>query len=123
MLFRSVAAQLASGLAGLLGSSDPYRVAFWAHAVGGYAILALLGFKAAVVRAAVRRRPGLGPDRMVLVVAAALLLAVLGTGLAWILAGPFGVGGVSGINLHAYLALALAAPLAWHARDRRWVTR
>lgn len=122
-LLALVVTQLASGLAGLLGSSDPYRVAFWAHAVGGYAILALIAFKAAVVRAAVRRRPGLGPGRAVLAVTAALLLTVLGTALAWILAGPFGIAGVSGINLHAYLALALAAPLAWHARDRRWVTR
>lgn len=118
-----VVAQLASGVAGLLASSDPFRVAFWAHAVGGYAILALLAFKAAVVRAAVRRRPGLSGGRMALAAAAALLVCVLGTALAWIFAGPFSVGGISGINLHAYMALVLAIPLAWHVQDRRWVTR
>jgi hypothetical protein len=122
-LLALVAAQLASGLAGLLGSTEAYRLAFWAHAVGGYAIITLLGVKAAVVRSAVRRRRGMPPGRHALVLLALLLLAVLGTALAWIVAGRWSLGGVSGINLHAYLAFVLAAVLAWHALDRRWVVR
>jgi DMSO/TMAO reductase YedYZ molybdopterin-dependent catalytic subunit len=119
-----VALQLVTGIAGLLGSSDPYRVVFWLHAIGAYAIVVLLAAKATIVLEAIRRRPELTEARLLLLLAAALLVAVLASGLVWITAGStVYLGGVSLINLHAYLALLLAGLLVWHALDRRWVAR
>ena len=113
--------QVASGLAALLAPPAGVRVAIWAHALGAYAIIVVLFCKATVVWDAVRRRPGLGPARIALTAMVLLLAAVLATGLVWIVGGRYAVFGISGINLHAYLALALAALVGWHALDRRWV--
>jgi DMSO/TMAO reductase YedYZ molybdopterin-dependent catalytic subunit len=118
-----VAAQVATGLASLLAPPAGVRIAVWAHAIGAYAILVVLFGKATVVWDAVRRRPGLGAARAVLAAMVLLLAAVLGTGLIWITAGRYALLGISGINLHAYLALVLAALVGWHALDRRWVAR
>lgn len=118
-----VVVQVVSGLVGLVGSTDPFRIAFWAHAVGGYAILLVLFAKAFVVVDATRRSPGLTRARRLLFLMVLLLLGTVVTGLLWITAGPIDVGGVSLINLHAYMALALAALLVWHALDRRFILR
>ena len=118
-----VAVQVGSGLASLLAPPAGVRVAIWVHAIGAYAILVVLFSKAAVVWDAVRRRPGLGAARLALAAMVVLLAAVLATGLVWIVAGRYAVLGISGINLHAYLALVLAALVGWHALDRRWVAR
>jgi DMSO/TMAO reductase YedYZ molybdopterin-dependent catalytic subunit len=115
--------QVATGLASLLAPPAGVRVAIWVHAVGAYAILVVLFSKATVVWDAVRRRPGLGATRAALAAMVLLLALVLATGLAWILAGRYVLLGISGINLHAYLALVLAALMGWHALDRRWVAR
>ncbi len=115
--------QVGTGLASLLAPPAGVRVAIWVHAVGAYAILVVLFSKATVVWDAVRRRPGLGATRAALAAMVLLLAAVLATGLAWIAAGRYALLGISGINLHAYLALVLAALVGWHALDRRWVAR
>jgi DMSO/TMAO reductase YedYZ molybdopterin-dependent catalytic subunit len=122
-LLALIGAQVGSGLASLLAPPAGVRVAVWLHAIGAYAILVVLFAKATVVWDAVRRRPGFGAARAVLVAMVLLLGAVLATGLVWIVAGRYAVLGISGINLHAYLALALAALVGWHALDRRWVAR
>lgn len=117
-----LALQLVTGLVGLLGSSDPFRVVFWLHAVGAYAIVVLLFAKATLVANAIRRRPGLTEARIALALVAGLLVSVLVTGLVWIGAGTtIYVGSVSLINLHAYLALLLVALLVWHVLDHRWI--
>lgn len=118
-----VAVQVGSGLAALLAAPAGVRAAVWVHAIGAYAILVVLFAKATVVWDALRRRPGLGPARLALAGMVLLLAAVLVTGLLWIVGGRYAVAGISGINLHAYLALALAALVGWHALDRRWVAR
>jgi hypothetical protein len=116
--------QLATGLAGLLGTGPPFRWAFWLHAIGAYGIVVLLFAKGTLVLHAIRRRPGLTQARVTLTVLVVLLLVVLVTGLVWITAGTtIYVLGVSLINLHAYLALLLFALLAWHVVDRRWIVR
>lgn len=122
-LLAFLALQLVTGLVGLLGTSEPYRVLFWLHAVGAYGIVFLLFAKAAIVYNAVRRRPGLTEARVILGVLAALLLTVLVTGVVWITAGPHYVLGISLVNLHAYLAILLALLLVWHVVDRRWIVR
>jgi DMSO/TMAO reductase YedYZ molybdopterin-dependent catalytic subunit len=116
--------QLATGLVGLLGSSEPFRWASWLHAIGAYGIVVLLFAKGTLVLNAIRRRPGLTQARVVLSVLVLMLLATLVTGLVWITAGStIYVAGISLVNLHAYIALALFALLAWHAIDRRWIVR
>lgn len=115
--------QVATGLASLLAPPAGVRVAIWVHAIGAYAILVVLFAKATVVWDALRRRPGLGATRAALAAMVLLLALVLATGLAWIVAGRYVLLGISGINLHAYLALVLAALVGWHALDRRWVAR
>ena len=119
-----VALELATGIAGLLGQSTPFRAVSWLHALGAYGIVAVLLFKGALVLHVLRRRPGLSQERLVLGLMVTLLLAVLVTGLVWITAGrPLFLGGTSVINLHAYLAIGLCLLLAWHAVDRRWIVR
>src|ERR671933_792017 len=116
-------AELGTGLAGLLGTSDPFRILFWIHAVGAYAILVVLFSKAAVVAGVLRRRPGWTAERVQLALLAALLAGVLVTGLLWIAAGYEAIGSLSVINLHAFLAIALLLLLVQHVVDRRWIVR
>jgi DMSO/TMAO reductase YedYZ molybdopterin-dependent catalytic subunit len=121
LLFLSL--QLVTGLVGLLGTSDPFRIVFWMHAIGAYGIVALLFAKGTIVYYAIRRRPGVTQARLTLGVLVVLLLTVLVTGFVWITAGPYYVLGISLVNLHAYLAVLLFVILAWHVLDRRWVAR
>jgi DMSO/TMAO reductase YedYZ molybdopterin-dependent catalytic subunit len=120
--------QLVTGLVGLLGDTDPYRVVFWLHAIGAYGIVVLLFAKSMLVLNAVRRRPGVTRARVTLSLMALLLLAVLVTGLVWISAGDAIYVFTSSvdwslINVHAYLALAFCALIVWHVVDRRWIVR
>lgn len=115
--------ELTTGGIGLLGTSDPYRVLFWLHAVGAYGIVFVLFAKGVIVYHAVSRRPGLTRARVALGLMSALLLATLVTGFVWITVGPRYALGISLVNLHAYLAILLALLLAWHVVDRRWIVR
>ena len=119
-----VVCALVTGVAGLLGSSDPFRIVSWLHAASAYAIVVLLFAKGMLVLDAIRRRPGLTQARVTLTLLVALLRAVLVTGLVWITIGrAVYVLGISLVNLHAYLALLVLALLAWHVVDRRWIVR
>jgi hypothetical protein len=115
--------QLVTGLAGLLGTSDPFRALFWLHAIGAYGILVLLFAKAMIVSDVLRRRPGWSAERVQLGVMVALLLFVLVTGLVWIVSGPHYLLGYSLINLHAFAAVGLFLLLVTHVFDRRWIVR
>jgi len=115
--------QLVTGLVGLLGTSDPFRIVFWLHAIGAYALLVLLFAKALIVLDVLRRRPGWTADRVTLALLGALLLAVLVSGFVWIAAGPHYLLGYSVINLHAFAAIALVVVLSWHVLERRWIAR
>jgi hypothetical protein len=119
-----LALELVTGLVGLLGQSDPFRVVSWLHAIGAYGVVTLLFFKGTIVLHAVRRRPALTEARLVLGLLVLLLLGVLVSGLVWITAGRvISVAGISLVNLHAYLAVLLLVLLAWHVVDRRWIVR
>jgi hypothetical protein len=122
-LLALVVAELATGFAGLLGTSDPFRILFWIHAIGAYAIVVVLFSKVAVVVNVLRRRPGWTAGRVQLAVLATLLAGVLVTGFVWIAAGFRAVGTLSVINLHAFLAVALVVLLVQHVVDRRWIVR
>jgi hypothetical protein len=118
-----VALQLVTGFVGLLGTSDPFRVLFWVHAIGAYALVVVLFAKALIIADVLRRRPGWTAERVQLAALVALLLTTLVTGLVWITAGSYSLLGMSVINLHAFLAVALLMLLVQHVVDRRWIVR
>ena len=113
-----LAAQVATGIGGVMTGASSGAWVLWLHALGGYAVLAALVFKGRVIARALRRGP-LTPERRAFVGMLGLLVAVLATGLAWVLAGPLALGYLSLINVHAYLALLLAALVVWHVRAHR----
>lgn len=116
---------LATGFWGLLAGESHQSWVMALHGVGGYAVIAILGWKGAVIVAALRqrRRSLTSLASLAFLMLTALLLAVLSTGLAWVYAGPSRLLGVSTINLHAFMAVALAVLLAWHFLARRFVVR
>lgn len=118
-----IVAQLATGFGGLITGSDDRRWILWLHGIGGFAILLVLRWKAAIVVDAIRRYPKLDVPRLAFITLSALVLAVLGTGLYWIFVGPASLLGFSVITIHAVLALALVPLLIWHVLARRFIFR
>ncbi len=114
---------LVTGVAGVMSGGMSRAWVLIAHAVAAYALIALLVFKARIIAGALRRRRRIDCARLVFGGMALLLVAVLATGLAWILLGRTLVGGISLINIHAYLAIALAVPFGAHVAARRWGLR
>ncbi|MDZ7728530.1 MAG: molybdopterin-dependent oxidoreductase [Dehalococcoidia bacterium] len=86
-------------------------------------ILALIGWKAAVILHALRTRPVLDSSRPAFLVMTALFLFVLGSGFTWAYAGRILFGRVALIELHMIGAAVLAGWPAWHAVARSWVWR
>jgi DMSO/TMAO reductase YedYZ molybdopterin-dependent catalytic subunit len=113
---------IASGVAGVANGSPGRAWVLVLHAVVAYALLATLAFKLPIVVRSLRRRR---PDgaRIAFVGMSALCVAVLATGLAWVLLGRVLVGGISLVNVHAYLAIALAAPFLAHLSARAFALR
>ena len=114
-----VPAALLTGLAGLLGSTIGGRLVFLAHAVAGYAIVALLVPKARIVRGSLRRPVAHPAARRVFLAMAVLTLGVLVSGIVWAYTGPVRIAGITLINWHAYAAVLLTALLVWHVASRR----
>ena len=114
-----VPAALVTGLAGLLGGTLGGRLVFLAHAVAGYAIVALLAPKARIVRGALRRPAPHPAARRVFLAMAVLTLGVLVSGVVWAYSGPVRIAGITLINWHAYAAVLLTALLVWHVASRR----
>ena len=114
-----VPAALLTGLAGLLGSTIGGRLVFLAHAVAGYAIVALLAPKARIIRGALRRPSRHRAARRAFLAMAALTVGVLVSGVVWPYTGPVRIAGITLINWHAYAAVLLTALLVWHVASRR----
>lgn len=117
-------AQLTSGVGGFLTGEPSGRWVFWAHSVGGFALVLLITWKWRIVaRSFVRRGGGLWAAPSVLL--GALFLGSLATGLLWSTVGlrdvPVpGAGPVSGLTLHVALSVLLVPPFVVHAAAR-WV--
>ena len=119
-----VVAATATGLGGLLVSDRDGAIVFWLHALAAWSIVGLLVVKGRVIWAAIGRRPRVTVSRVAFLVLLALLLAVLATGVAWVLLDGYRrLGYFSLINVHAYLAIALTLLLVWHVLARRRVFR
>lgn len=118
-----VGLQIGTGFAGLLGATDGFRFAFWLHVVGAYGIFVLLFAKALIVNDAIRRRPRATQTPAGAVGLVVLLAVVMVSGFVWSIGGRRVVAGVSLINWHAYVAIALAVLLVWHVADRRWIVK
>ena len=84
-LLALVGAAVATGLGGLLISDRDGAVVFWLHGIAAWAIVGLLVVKGRVIASAIRRRPAVSVSRVAFLLLLALLLAVLATGVAWVL--------------------------------------
>lgn len=116
-------AQLLTGVVGLGNGVEWLRWVLQLHAIGGYAVLALLIWKGIViVDAYVRRRRPFVP-RMAFATLTVLLLFILATGLLWIYGGYATILGFSLMTVHALLSIILLALLVWHTWALRYVFR
>lgn len=123
LLLILLAVLLVTGMGGLLNGSARLWPVLWLHSAASYGVLALLGWKAAIIVHSFRRRSRVTATRFMFVVLAVLLLLTLATGYWWTNAGAAYAGGRSILTWHGLLALAVAALLVWHTLARRWVWR
>ena len=133
LLLLTVLALALTGVAGLFANAAGQRAVFYAHRIGGAALLVLLIPKAGIIARALRRRAGRrraarrapgARGRLDLLASLLLLgatLVLIGAVLGWSLArGPWrGEWGLPLIVVHWYLALGVLPLLAWHVK-RRW---
>ena len=134
ILLALIAVELASGFFGLVSGASDEAIFIAVHRIGGFAILAVLVWKTAIVVSSVRRRRR-RPRQYASLVLAALLVTTLALGFAWSYAGPFTFAWFSGVSWHIYVGAALVPVLAWHAVvytkrlplsfwvERRWALR
>ncbi len=109
-----LAFELATGLFGLVAGSPDRAIFIVLHNVGAFAILAIAGWKVALVARSLRRRPN-GAARTASLALAFLIVLSIGLGFSWTLGGFFRVAGITGLNWHMFVG-GLALPLAvWHA--------
>ncbi len=116
LLLLFLLAELVSGFFGLTSGSEDRAIHMQVHRVAGYGILAILVWKTAIVVHSLRW-PRAVAVRAASLALALLLLATLGLGLAWSLAGPYHWWLFSGVSWHIYTAAALVPLLAWHALE------
>jgi DMSO/TMAO reductase YedYZ molybdopterin-dependent catalytic subunit len=121
LLLLLLAAQLASGFAGLINGSETAAWMLRVHDAGAFAILLLMFWKGRVVLASLQRRRAPLFERLGFLTLGVLLLGAIGTGLYWVFAGRTLISGYSVITLHVILALALIGLLAWHALAMRFI--
>jgi Oxidoreductase molybdopterin binding domain len=116
-----LAAELASGVGGLMAGAESLRPILWIHGVVAYAILALLWWKGAVVLGSISRRPLARFPRASFLALTGLLVATLATGLYWVFGGRVVLFEYSLITIHAVLAVAILVLLAWHVAWMRFI--
>jgi DMSO/TMAO reductase YedYZ molybdopterin-dependent catalytic subunit len=124
-LLALVVVEALSGFGGMTGGRLDQAWRLWLHGVGGCAILALLGWKAAVILGAWRRprRRAVAPARVAFGILLALFLGTLATGFAWTAVGRVVWLGYSLMTVHLALALASLPLFLAHAWRMRYVFR
>ena len=126
--------ELVTGFFGLVSGSAGDAIFIAVHRIAGFAIVAVLVWKVAIIVSSLRRRRS-GPRQYASLILVSLLAVTLGLGFAWSYAGPFTFAWFSGVSWHIYVGAALAPVAAWHAytytkrlplsfwAERRWFLR
>ncbi len=113
--------QVLTGYLGFRNGAPQRAWLLWAHGLGAYALVCLFLWKGPIIYHVYRRGRPWNIHRLAFVLLLFLLLATLGTGLAWTFTGPRFWGGFSWLTLHIFLALLTTALLVWHIWRYRWV--
>lgn len=121
LLLILLAVQLATGLLGLVNGDTDQRWLYWLHDAGGWAIVALLVWKGAVIVDSLARRKRAPAQRPVYLVLTGLLVATLATGFIWTSAGRIVLFGYSLMTVHHVLAYILVALLVSHVFYMRFI--
>ena len=116
-----LAFELATGLFGLVSGGADRGFVLVLHNIGAFAIVAIAGWKVAIVAGSLQRRSG-GAARLASVTLSVLVLAAFGLGLAWSLNGFFRLAGITGLTWHMFAGVAALPIAAWHALKytKRW---
>ena len=125
-----LAAELGTGLFGLVSGSSDRAIYLQLHRIFGFSILAVFLWKGRNIFRSLarirRRRSGntaatpIPYGSLVIVLLLALSIALA---LTWSHTGPFKFQGFSGVSWHIYVSVPLAPLLLWHAFSKRWTLR
>ena len=132
ILLLLLAAELGTGIFGLVSGSADRAIYLQLHRIFGFSILAVFLWKgrniftslARIIRR--RSRPAKTPATPFPYGSLAILLLLalcIGLALAWSHTGPFHIQGFSGVSWHIYASIPLAPLLLWHAISHRWTLR
>jgi DMSO/TMAO reductase YedYZ molybdopterin-dependent catalytic subunit len=117
-IFGLVALEVGSGLVSLTVGRPGGAWLFTLHAIAGFVLVGLLGYKFARVRRRVTDVGRWTPGTAVSVLLAVVAVGALSTGVAWALGGPVRVAGWPLLMVHMTLGVAVVPVLAWHLRHR-----
>lgn len=117
-IFALLVIELASGLVSLVTGHPGGRIVFVVHGVAGLGLCLLVIEKLRRVRKRVTRPAAWDRATPVSVFLAAVALAALGSGIAWVLGGSLTIGPWGLLNLHIGLGLVLVVVVGVHLRHR-----
>ncbi len=115
--------QFVSGYFGLVNGMGQRAWVLWIHSLGGFGIVFILIWKAAVILSVYRRRLDWNLSRLTFLLLLLLLLGVLASGLIWTFRGPTYIQGFSLVTIHILLAVVLLLILIWHTWYMRFILR
>ena len=113
-----VSFEIGSGLVSLTVGQPSGAWLFTLHALAGFTLVALLGWKFRRVRRRVTDRDLWDGGTPVSILLGTLALSTLGTGIYWALSGPVRIAGWPLLFLHMVLGTLVAPVLLWHLRHR-----
>ena len=125
-----LAAELATGLFGLVSGSSDRAIYLHLHRILGFSILAVFLWKSrnifrslSRIRRLRSRKTTSAPIPYASLAIVLLLALSVGLALAWSHTGPFKFQGFSGVSWHIYVSVPLAPLLLGHALSKRWTLR
>ena len=115
LLLAFLAVEAVTGFLSLTAGGRPDNAAFIViHRIAGYGILFILAWKLRLVFSSLKY-PRSNTPRYASIFLMIVLLATLGTGFAWSLAGPYSLSLFSGVSWHINLGVLLVPVFIWHA--------